>query len=312
MIRKDIAKLERLAIEIDVLESSAVLGDVSDARKSVLRGGSSRAERRSPSDRAALSTARATWAIVLLTLGNIAISVSQYFVFSDQLAEMRTSREGGEESTRSQLAIMNKQANEARRQADMIDGSQRPWIWPQIYLNGPITFESGDAYINIDIKYRNTGHLPALSVRADVTVYPWMTRNTLFEDTPKKQRDRDCRMGKIVQETQAKRPSELVDGGSAVFPGQTFVEIQPKKIPKKFIDDAKGAVSDSTGIIIAVTGCVFYRYPGDQKIHQTGFVKRISLINAGNAFVTGLIPIDQGPIDAKRLYLDDVESGPAD
>jgi hypothetical protein len=47
-------------------------------------------EKRTPTDRAAISTARATWVIALLTIAMVGVGVLQYLIFHAQLTEMQT------------------------------------------------------------------------------------------------------------------------------------------------------------------------------------------------------------------------------
>jgi hypothetical protein len=72
-------------------------------------------------DRAARSTARATWAIAILTAATICVGISQYVIFSRQLGEMRATREGGDTSFAAQLAVMQAQANAMQGQLQMLE-----------------------------------------------------------------------------------------------------------------------------------------------------------------------------------------------
>lgn len=103
-----------------------------------------RAEKKkeSAADRAATSTARATWAIAFLTVVTIGVGVSQYVIFSRQLTVMQG-------------------------QLNAMDADQRPWVsvFPKDGLSiiEPLTFDTKNgATMRIAYKLRNTGKSPGL------------------------------------------------------------------------------------------------------------------------------------------------------
>ena len=127
-----------------------------------------RAEKKqqSPADRAARSTARATWFIALLTVATIIVGYSQFVIYKRQLDEMRATREGGDKSFAAQLAVMQAQATAMQGQLNQMTVDQRPWL-----LSHDLTVEAIDVVpdipmimIGADHKITNFGQSPAMDV----------------------------------------------------------------------------------------------------------------------------------------------------
>jgi hypothetical protein len=72
----------------------------------------------SAADRSSRSTARATWAIAILTLVTIAVGGSQYIIFGRQLDAMQATREDGSKAMADQMAIMRDQVKTMQGQLD--------------------------------------------------------------------------------------------------------------------------------------------------------------------------------------------------
>lgn len=83
-------------------------------------------------DRAARSTARATWAIAFLTLVTVGVGVSTYFILEGQLTEMTNTRKSGDTSTTAQLKVATDAASAAKAANDIatqaLITSQRPYV----------------------------------------------------------------------------------------------------------------------------------------------------------------------------------------
>lgn len=89
-------------------------------------------------DRAARSTANATWAIAFLTIVTICVGISQYVIFGRQ------------------LSVMQGQLNE-------MEASQRPWVSVEATGVGPIQFTKPlAAWIPFSITLKNVGHSPTM------------------------------------------------------------------------------------------------------------------------------------------------------
>ena len=71
-------------------------------------------------DRAARSTARATWAIAFLTIATIGVGIAQFHIYRGQLDEMRATREGGDKSMADQMNVMRTQAKVMQGQLDLL------------------------------------------------------------------------------------------------------------------------------------------------------------------------------------------------
>lgn len=98
-------------------------------------------------DRAAQSTARATWAIAFLTVVTIVVGVSQYFTFNRQLSVMQD-----------QLKIM--------------EADQRPWISLEMQIDGPLTHNVIGWQLLIKYNLKNIGKSPADDVDFLAVIIP--------------------------------------------------------------------------------------------------------------------------------------------
>jgi hypothetical protein len=102
----------------------------------------SRAEKqkKGPEDRAATSTARATWAIAFLTLATIGVGISQYVIFDHQLKVMQG-------------------------QLDVMHADQRPWIYitpPE--AGAPAMVDERGFHFSIKFGFKSAGKEPASRV----------------------------------------------------------------------------------------------------------------------------------------------------
>jgi len=110
-------------------------------------------------DRAAKSTARATWAIAALTLVTIGVGISQYVIFSRQLDEMRST--GGQ--TDRLIEANRNLAAAAIRQADTAEVSQRAWLAPTQFSFIDLNYAADP--LRVRMLYQNVGREPAKNVR---------------------------------------------------------------------------------------------------------------------------------------------------
>ncbi|MGC1777090.1 MAG: hypothetical protein WBB34_04035 [Xanthobacteraceae bacterium] len=89
-------------------------------------------------DRAAHSTARATWAIAFFTLVTIAVGASQYVTFNRQLGVMQG-------------------------QLDAMNAERRPWVFAtNISISRPVVHDGEGLHISLKFDLRNGGHSPAV------------------------------------------------------------------------------------------------------------------------------------------------------
>lgn len=143
-------------------------------------------EKENPQDRAARSTARATWAIAVLTAVTICVGVSQYIIFG--------------------------------RQLDVMENDKRPWIKADVSIPAYVltTEWEGSRGINFPLKFllRNFGQVPAVNVRIyqTVAVHPG---NILREQLSAPQKE-------ICDSASSKSDKNPI-GGIAIFPNETEV-----------------------------------------------------------------------------------------
>jgi hypothetical protein len=134
-------------------------------------------------DRAARSTARATWAIAILTAATIGVALSQYVIFG--------------------------------RQLDVMENDKRPWIRVTLSLSKPVllTEWSKQRGINVPLNFalKNYGQVPAININVSpsIIVHPGNPRRAEL-DAPQKT---TCEAARIESD---KNPI----GGIAIFPNE--------------------------------------------------------------------------------------------
>jgi hypothetical protein len=121
--------------------------------RTIFKSAAPKRKQESPTDRAARSTARATWAIAVLTLVTIAVGISQYVTFDRQLTVMQD-----------QLDSMNR-ADDTTRES--IIAANRAWLAPQ---NMEVAVAVEDGTPKIMVHYQNIGRFPATDARANISV----------------------------------------------------------------------------------------------------------------------------------------------
>ena len=125
-----------------------------------------RAEKKqqTPADRAARSTARATWFIAVLTVATILVGI--FIINKGQLDEMRQTREGSDQSFAAQLAVMQAQTKAMQGQLDQMTAAQRPWLLSHdLAVEGIDVISDAHAImISANYKITNYGQSPAVDV----------------------------------------------------------------------------------------------------------------------------------------------------
>ena len=257
-------------------------------------------------DRAALSTARATWAIALLTIATIGVGISQFLIYKWQLDEMRATREGGDKSTVDQLNIMSGQLSQ-------MNLAQRPWI--KLEKIEPTSLTSDDAYgvsFWAKVIVSNVGHSPAqnVSVTADLLIQD-------FDLSSDEDMRAACRRGDT---------GSWIIPGRPIFPGQTQaiggdvssswdIEIDRVRNARlariSSMYNTKAADGDAAKARayayatakfpffapIALVGCINYRSPDNKALYQTSFMFDLEA-NDGSAplpLLSGVMPVIRPP-----------------
>jgi hypothetical protein len=215
-------------------------------------------ENLTPADRAANSTARATWAIALLTVATILVGISQYLTFDHQLTVMQG-------------------------QLDASVADQRAWL--KISAS-PISLKfdtnSGAATVQYGLHVTNVGHSVAVGARieAKAIVIPF---HNVFSTLSKSQESfcadsiankatenmDDQNMGITLFPNENYPQEDIFYGGSTTFTRSEILDSAP-------IDVNSGQKIDS--FVPYLIGCVTYRLSLTNKRHQTGFIYEISRI----------------------------------
>jgi len=164
----------------------SVLARAVEYAKGYLQQRSAEKKEYTPADRAALSTARATWIIAIWTFATFGVGISQYIIFSRQLTVM--------------------------------ENDKRPWlnVQPDIQQFVDVTEWNESRGIRLPLKFsmKNYGQEPAINVRvyAKIVVHPGNPRREELA-IPQKE---VCENGNIDSD---KNPI----GGIAIFPSETGV-----------------------------------------------------------------------------------------
>ena len=238
------------------------------AIQSYLKKRRSEKKQQTAADRAARSTARATWFIAFLTLATICVGVSQYLIFSRQLDEMRRTREDGDKSFADQLAVMQAQANAMQGQLDQMAVDQRPWLSvSNLSVDGLRVFPVGAGVLaSATYKVINLGHSPAVAVFINTDlVFVGIDK---FDDWTARQ---------LCKPQPAGEERLMVTYSDAILPGQTLnINGWPSEAGSfshstRALEDA-GRYNINADFIL--TGCVTYRLLGSDILHETGFAFR--------------------------------------
>lgn len=237
-----------------------------------------RAEKKqqNPADRAARSTARATWFIALLTIATIGVGISQFRIYEGQLNEMRAAREGSDKSFAAQLAVMQAQTRAMQGQAQAMQGQldqmtadQRPWLAvSDLRFNDIVVYPVG-AGILIDTSYKvtNLGRSPATDV--------FIKTALIFSE-------RENFNGRLTRDLCNEHPSTderlLATYSETVLPTQVlFLESGPMlkiDLAATFshrIEDLENAGVSSIAADFFLVGCITYKALRSGAFHHTGF-----------------------------------------
>jgi hypothetical protein len=152
--------------------------------KGYLQKRRAKTEKPAPSDHAATSLAKATWAIAVLTLATIGVGFFQYLTLKGQL--------------------------------DAMENDKRPWLNAEIVIPDPvlITEWAGARGINLPLKLslKNHGQQPAINVRAYPTV--------MLHPGNERREELGVRQREICDGASTESDKDPI-GGIAVFPGET-------------------------------------------------------------------------------------------
>ncbi len=215
-------------------------------------------EKLAPADRAANSTARATWAIAVLTVATIIVGVFQYHTFDHQLTVMQG-------------------------QLDAAVADQRAWL--KISASPiSLTFNanSGAATVQYGLRVTNVGHSVAVGVRVEVKAIA-IPFDNVFSALSQNQES-------FCAESIANKATENMDNqnmGITLFPGENYPQedvfyggsttfTRSEILDSALIDVNSGQKIDS--FVPYLIGCVTYRLSLTNKRHQTGFIYQISRI----------------------------------
>lgn len=175
--------------------------------------------------------------------------------------------------------------------------TQRPWIPPNVQVEGPLTWGPNGATITLRFVLRNIGLTPAMNVFVYFELYPM---GADFPRPVEKQKSVSDR----IRQSAGTRPI-----GYTIFPGETLQVDSSKSISR---DDIKRIAvwikkthGDTTiSFIPVIVGAISYRFASGDEEHQTGFIFHLAQIDPKNSsLLPSSIYPEKGDVPASLLRL---------
>ena len=151
------------------------------------------------------------------------------------------------EAIQESTQVTHSSANAAQKSADVaarqLELSERPWVYADVHLTGPLTFNKEGMVIPLSYELVNSGNSPALKVWADFN----LILSTNIQIDPQTERNKLC-------DLTAKRAENM---GQSIFPtkkvvAKTVILATPEDIQRAQIY-LKGFVNPS------IIGCIAYQ-----------------------------------------------------
>lgn len=174
------------------------------------------------------------------------------------------------------VTAANKQAVSAATQAltaqREYELSERPWVYADVMLAKPLTYDVNGASITVRFILRNVGHSPAASTLINMAAYP--------QGAPSRASDPILEQKKLCDPMRLYPPDPHA-GGFTLFPNQTPpTEDMTVTISRKEISDTQVAeikrwrlAKPLNFLAPIIVGCIDYRFEFSPNTHhQTGFI----------------------------------------
>lgn len=229
-------------------------------------------QKENATDRAARSTARATWAIAALTIAMIGIGALQWSTLHDT-----------DKSIAGQLREMQ--------------AEQRPWVYAtEVKIAGRIVLADGRYVLPLKITATNTGHLPAFFVQYKTGAAPLRiggpSTHTVKNDVCDDYRNNPNRSG------------QTVFAGQTVTYGGFTIDDYPS-FPQAEWDALKA------DRLIVLYGCIDYQFPDQPGHHQSRFSFAVGRRNdVGILTRIGSLPDDPATVEPHMLPVTIGDDGP--
>lgn len=231
----------------------------------------------------------------LVALGTLAVSALTWWTISDT------------SDIKSAIRNLSDLASQTERQADAASGQlaemreeQRPWLQVVPTLKGPLTNDDGGFTINVGLEIKNTGHAPAVSVRAKAELKSRLLIKYGLGGDPLKS---------ICKSEPGNKWKDFFEdpGYDIVFPGASdTIEIETATNESKglaFKGNILGLDAKNTGKYPAVNlvFCVAYKEIGEEETLHTGGVISISVptggIKDGQSIPVSSLSLERSPFE---------------
>lgn len=180
---------------------------------------------------------------------------------------------------------ISEKANQLNR--DNFTATERPWIaLTNVTIAGSLRFDDTGLRVSVKFTFKNTGRSPARNVQIEAKLFPERGLD------PRREQERFCAEARG-------RAGQL---GYVVFPDQTFSQTMAWQVTREEIDAAcHFGGREFDWIILALAGCLQYRFMFDESPHQTGFILDIYRPTPNGA-LGGIFPAN-GDVDAADLRI---------
>ncbi len=201
----------------------------------------------------------------------------------------------------SSLRLSEKAANAAKESADVFKAnfvaSNRPWLYIDAKIKGPIDFMREPIMVPIEYTVTNSGHSPALSV--------WITAELIVHNLGRAawdiQRDYCDGMRRTFLENQVGDPKAA---RVVAFPYRPYIETAYYQIDPEQLRAAINVTGSYAQSLLI--GCVNYRTSVDSDAHQTRFIFEFRRPDGIPAVVWSVPKTPADEISLGRYFIGDV------
>jgi transposase-like protein len=211
--------------------------------------------KQNPVDRAATSTARATWAIAILTAVTIGVGWSQYRIFDRQLTVMRG-------------------------QLDAMEADQRPWLRPKIIEMEPLAITEKNISFGVTFEFINSGKSPATQIGHSADLH--RAGKSLYSAYA------DLCMAAEMSGNDTIAPTIFPNENG----NRRFTDLWSKPNVADFNTRFSGPYNPNPIFYVTPTviGCIAYRATPESKFHHTRFAHAFDKKGADETAIIRILP----------------------
>jgi hypothetical protein len=173
--------------------------------------------------------------------------------------------------------------------------SQRPWVYADVKVDGPIKFDASGMIATLKVTLRNTGRDPALHVWPELII---CSSTHPLEPLVRQER----------RSIEVRTRPDTHPIGITLFPGQIRSISITATMPRAEVDADAARMPAVQAIPQAISpiaiGFIDYRFAGSTEHHQAGFAYAFCVGQMGeHAFGGNLVPVRPDPIPQKKIRL---------